>query len=114
MLNSFMVKAEEAPADELETMWEIAGWTWNWMEPVMGVGCFVVLCLQVGAVVRGGRAQPGVRRGVVERLFPLSRTHSSSCIISVWSTSTKCLVSIPFRVHTMANYRFARRPTGAA
>lgn len=38
----------DVPEDkDMETIWEIGGWTWNWWEPPMGTACFVVLALQM-------------------------------------------------------------------
>jgi hypothetical protein len=44
--NEHYVTAEHPPLKELETVLEVGGWSWAWMEPCLGVCTFVLLCLQ--------------------------------------------------------------------
>jgi hypothetical protein len=44
--NEHFVTAEHPPMKELETALEVGSWSWNWMEPPLGVSTFVLLCLQ--------------------------------------------------------------------
>jgi hypothetical protein len=43
--NENFVTAEMAEPEDLETVLEVGGWTWNWMEPPMGQLSFVMLAL---------------------------------------------------------------------
>jgi len=43
---NFVTTDVPEPAD-LETVWEVGAWTWNWMEPALGTGSFMLLCLQL-------------------------------------------------------------------
>jgi len=45
--NEKYVTSEVPPPEDLETFWEVGSWTWNWMEPVMGTGSFMLLCMQL-------------------------------------------------------------------
>jgi hypothetical protein len=45
-VNLHYVTAEHPPLKELETVLEVGGWSWAWMEPCLGVCTFVLLCLQ--------------------------------------------------------------------
>lgn len=39
-----------SPAEEpenMKTIWEVSGWSWNWMEPLLGTASFTILCLQL-------------------------------------------------------------------
>jgi hypothetical protein len=44
--NLHYVTAEHPPLKELETVLEVGGWSWAWMEPCLGVCTFVLLCMQ--------------------------------------------------------------------
>jgi hypothetical protein len=44
--NDVFVTTEVPPPEDLETVWEIGQWTWNWMEPPLGEISFVLLALQ--------------------------------------------------------------------
>jgi hypothetical protein len=44
--NLHYVTAEHPPLKELETILEVGGWSWAWMEPCLGVCTFVLLCMQ--------------------------------------------------------------------
>ena len=44
--NEHYVTADVAEDKDLETWLEVGGWTWNWMEPVLGTASFVLLALQ--------------------------------------------------------------------
>jgi hypothetical protein len=44
--NLHYVTAEHPPLKELETILEVGGWSWAWMEPILGVCTFVLLCMQ--------------------------------------------------------------------
>ena len=35
------------PADEIDTVWKVGTWTWQWMEPIIGTWSFVLLALQL-------------------------------------------------------------------
>lgn len=45
--NDLYVKEEVAAEVDLETWLEVGSWTWAWMEPLQGTGCFVILAMQV-------------------------------------------------------------------
>lgn len=45
--NERFVTTEVPPPEDLETCWEVGAWTWNWMEPALGTGSFMLLCLQL-------------------------------------------------------------------
>jgi hypothetical protein len=47
MFNERFVTTEVPEAADLETFYEVGSWTWNWMEPLMGTGSFMLLCLQL-------------------------------------------------------------------
>jgi len=40
------VTMEIPKAEDVDTILEVGAWTWNWMEPPLGVASFVLLCLQ--------------------------------------------------------------------
>ena len=44
--NEKFVTAEVPEAADLETIWEVGGWTWGWMEPAIGQASFALLVLQ--------------------------------------------------------------------
>lgn len=44
--NEKYVTADVPPEKDLETWLEVGGWTWNWVEPVIGIASFVLLLLQ--------------------------------------------------------------------
>eukprot|EP01052_Picozoa_sp_SAG31_P028159 SAG31_NODE_2694_length_5235_cov_3.558995_4_plen_101_part_00 len=44
--NENYVTSDVPPDSDLETMWEVGTWTWNWMEPPLGEISFVLLALQ--------------------------------------------------------------------
>jgi len=44
--NEHFVTADVAEDKDLETWLEVGGWTWNWMEPVLGTASFVLLAAQ--------------------------------------------------------------------
>ena len=44
--NQVYVTADVPPQKDLETWLEVGSWSWNWMEPVLGTGTFLLLCLQ--------------------------------------------------------------------
>ena len=41
------VHAEIPPPDEIDTVWKVGTWTWNWMEPIIGTWSFILLSLQL-------------------------------------------------------------------
>lgn len=41
------VTGDHPPAKELETTLEVGGWTWNWMEPLIGTLSFLILAAQL-------------------------------------------------------------------
>jgi len=45
--NEHFVTSDVPPPQDLETFWEVGTWTWNWMEPALGTGSFMLLCLQL-------------------------------------------------------------------
>jgi hypothetical protein len=45
-VNQFYVTVEEPPLADLETWLEVGSWSWMWMEPLLGVATFSILCLQ--------------------------------------------------------------------
>lgn len=47
MFNEHFVTTEVPEAADLETFYEVGAWTWNWMEPILGTGSFMILCLQL-------------------------------------------------------------------
>eukprot|EP00747_Dinoflagellata_sp_TGD_P165047 gnl/TRDRNA2_/TRDRNA2_185832_c0_seq1.p1 gnl/TRDRNA2_/TRDRNA2_185832_c0~~gnl/TRDRNA2_/TRDRNA2_185832_c0_seq1.p1 ORF type:complete len:254 (-),score=45.15 gnl/TRDRNA2_/TRDRNA2_185832_c0_seq1:96-857(-) len=44
--NKRYVTMECPPPEDVETWLEVGAWTWNWMEPVLGTGSFVLLAFQ--------------------------------------------------------------------
>jgi hypothetical protein len=44
--NEHYVTAEHPPLKELETILEVGGWSWNWMEPILGTCTFALMCVQ--------------------------------------------------------------------
>merc|ERR1712192_8067 len=46
-INETFVLAEHAEPDEVDTVWEVGGWTWGWMEPLLGTAAFSILCAQL-------------------------------------------------------------------
>jgi len=44
--NEIFVTADVPPEKDLETWLEVGAWSWNWMEPVLGTGTFVLMCVQ--------------------------------------------------------------------
>jgi len=45
--NDKFVTLEVPPKDELATCLEVGGWSWNWMEPVLGTASFTLLAMQL-------------------------------------------------------------------
>jgi len=45
--NKYYVTTEVPDPGDIDTIWEVGNWTWNWMEPPLGVGSFVLLSMQV-------------------------------------------------------------------
>lgn len=45
--NNNFVCIEQPPIEELQTMWQVGGWTWSWMEPALGTASFVLLAMQL-------------------------------------------------------------------
>jgi len=45
--NQRFVTTDVPPPEDLETFWEVGSWTWNWMEPALGTGSFMLLCVQL-------------------------------------------------------------------
>ena len=43
LTNDYLVSAEVASPDKLETIWETSIWSWKWMSPVLATGAFVHL-----------------------------------------------------------------------
>ena len=41
------VGVELPPAEEIDTVWKVGTWTWQWMEPIIGTWSFVLLALQL-------------------------------------------------------------------
>lgn len=44
--NDNFATEEVPPIEELQTVYEIGTWTWNWMEPILGTLSFTLLALQ--------------------------------------------------------------------
>lgn len=44
--NEHFVTTDVPEPQDLETMFEVGSWTWNWMEPALGTVSFFLLCLQ--------------------------------------------------------------------
>ena len=44
--NDQFVTTDIPDAVDLETIWEVGSWSWNWMEPPLGQISFFILCLQ--------------------------------------------------------------------
>jgi hypothetical protein len=44
--NTHYVTTEHPPPEDVETWLEVGGWTWNWMEPLLGTVSFMLLALQ--------------------------------------------------------------------
>jgi hypothetical protein len=44
--NGSFVTTDIPEPEDLETVWEVGAWTWNWMEPALGTVSFVLLALQ--------------------------------------------------------------------
>eukprot|EP00527_Entomoneis_sp_CCMP2396_P007629 CAMPEP_0198140474 /NCGR_PEP_ID=MMETSP1443-20131203/3630_1 /TAXON_ID=186043 /ORGANISM="Entomoneis sp., Strain CCMP2396" /LENGTH=242 /DNA_ID=CAMNT_0043802899 /DNA_START=215 /DNA_END=943 /DNA_ORIENTATION=+ len=44
--NAAYVTADVPPQKDLETWLEVGAWSWNWMEPVLGTGTFLLMCTQ--------------------------------------------------------------------
>lgn len=44
--NELFVTTDVPEAKDLETVWEVGSWTWNWMEPALGTASFTLLTLQ--------------------------------------------------------------------
>lgn len=45
-LCNLWVTTDEPEKADLETVWEVGAWAWNWMEPPLGTASFVLLALQ--------------------------------------------------------------------
>jgi len=45
--NKFYVTTEIPPPEDLETIYEVGNWSWNWMEPPLGTISFFILCMQM-------------------------------------------------------------------
>mmetsp|Transcript_12548 Transcript_12548/g.28327 ORF Transcript_12548/g.28327 Transcript_12548/m.28327 type:complete len:370 (+) Transcript_12548:57-1166(+) len=45
--NRNFVQSDVPEPKDMETMWEVAGWSWGWMEPLLGTASFVILCAQL-------------------------------------------------------------------
>mmetsp|Transcript_33389 Transcript_33389/g.61253 ORF Transcript_33389/g.61253 Transcript_33389/m.61253 type:complete len:377 (-) Transcript_33389:131-1261(-) len=45
--NRNFVQSDVPEPKDMETMWEVAGWSWGWMEPLLGTASFVILCMQL-------------------------------------------------------------------
>ena len=41
------VGVELPPMSEIDTVWKVGTWTWQWMEPIIGTWSFVLLALQL-------------------------------------------------------------------
>ena len=41
------VGVELPPLSEIDTVWKVGTWTWQWMEPIIGTWSFVLLALQL-------------------------------------------------------------------
>ena len=41
------VGVELPPMEEIDTVWKVGTWTWQWMEPIIGTWSFVLLALQL-------------------------------------------------------------------
>ncbi|GKY99090.1 hypothetical protein MPSEU_000864600 [Mayamaea pseudoterrestris] len=48
--NNAYVTADVPEPKDIETALEVAGWTWNWMEPLLGQSTFFLLCLQFSRI----------------------------------------------------------------
>jgi hypothetical protein len=44
--NEHFVTTDVPEAKDLETVFEVGSWSWNWMEPILGQVSFFLLCLQ--------------------------------------------------------------------
>merc|ERR1711920_532358 len=47
MGNKHFVTTSVPEPEDLETVWEVGSWAWNWMEPPLGVASFVLLTMQL-------------------------------------------------------------------
>jgi len=45
-LCNLWVTTDEPEKADLESVWEVGSWAWNWMEPSLGTASFVLLALQ--------------------------------------------------------------------
>jgi len=45
--NKYFVTTEVPDPGDIQTVLEVGSWTWNWMEPPLGVGSFMLLSMQV-------------------------------------------------------------------
>ena len=41
------VRADVPSAEEIDTVWKVGSWTWQWMEPIIGTWSFMLLSLQL-------------------------------------------------------------------
>jgi len=45
--NTHYAMSEVPEPHDISSVWEVGAWSWNWMEPLMGTGSFVILCVQL-------------------------------------------------------------------
>lgn len=41
------VQTDVPPPEEINTVWKVGSWTWEWMEPIIGTWSFMLLSLQL-------------------------------------------------------------------
>merc|ERR1719291_992286 len=46
-VNHYFVLGGAEEPENLKTIWEVSGWSWNWMEPLLGTASFTILCIQL-------------------------------------------------------------------
>lgn len=92
--NKQFVTTEVPPLEDLETVFEIGAWSWNWMEPPLGQISFFLLCLQFARSSLGNLGLNNYSRRVkvkrAQRLaerFPQYEPH----VLIQYSLSTKYL-----------------------
>lgn len=45
--NDVYVTSEVPPPEDLESFYEVGSWSWSWVEPLVGTGCFVLMAFQM-------------------------------------------------------------------
>lgn len=47
LTNYLFVHSERPEPKDMTTMWQVSGWAWEWMEPLLGTAAFSILCVQL-------------------------------------------------------------------